>query len=173
MAKEINLLPIKEEQKKTNLGIVGRLKFVGIVLVIGIIGLLAGLLIASQVLVAIRTDTSRRIANTRTIVETYKEREILAKMIKDKALGIGGVLSDRFDFPALLQKYREIIPPEATLLSLVIDKEGKAAATVKVLSFETLGKYLLNLKTFDGVLVENISGNKEDGYKIDVQFNAF
>lgn len=143
-----------------------------LILLVVTMGIMGGLFILAQILVVMRKDTGKRIINAQEMVAAYKEKEVLARLVKDKTVGITGVLLDRFDFPTLFKKYREIIPPESTLTDLSAGRDGRISATVRTPSAEILGKYFTSLKIFKGVIIDSISGNKDEGYQAIVSFNA-
>lgn len=172
MSKEINLLPVAKERKGSGKGAFYRIRLAGVVLLATVMGVTLLLLVVAQIMVAVQKDTNRRLVNAKEAVTTYKDKEVLARLVKDKVAGLSVVLADRFDFPSLFTNLEKILPPEAVMTGLTAGKDGQVSTTVRVPSSKVLGAYLTSVQSFDNILVESISGNKDGGYDLVVNFHA-
>ncbi len=164
MLKEINLLPGKKEKKSDKARTVG----VGALVLAG--GILGGLVILGQILIAVRKETAMRIANAKTVIAENKDKEILRRMTKDRAREVRTVLDNRRDFPDFWKQIIRVLQAGAGVEKISVDAEGKTSLRMKSSETETMRALLENLKSFKNLSVDNIASKDGISYDIDFSF---
>lgn len=180
MAKDINLLPKEEVLLGKDQVKIQKARKLGLFFLGGVAAVSFILLISGQLLINQERGQMAKINNLEGIIENFKEKEIAARLVKDKAYGVEIALEDRIDFAILMDKVAKRNISGVDIDSIDIKKTGEINLTVKAVNSDSLTTYLSNfspasqsVKDFGGLIAKNISSDTSfGGYKVNLTFHT-
>ncbi|MDO8515415.1 MAG: hypothetical protein Q7S14_02860 [bacterium] len=173
MAFEINLLPDKKKDlsPEVELGL-GKARKAAVVILFLVLVIAAGTFAYGQAILAQKNSLETKIQNLETLITSYKEKEIVLVLLKNKVAGIKTVLDVRPDVSKEMSKINTLLPQDTEISSFKVDKTGIYSIEFIVKNSAVLDTLVEAFKksSYKNVGINSLSGNVKDGYKFSLDF---
>lgn len=179
MAKDINLLPEKENLTTGEEGALALVRNIGVGFLVVVAILAAAVFLYEQVLLAASRERAQRQDNLERMITNLKDREILLRLTKDKTTGIAQVINGRPDYAKVLDDLSSLLPGGMQLLELSVKSNGMVTLSAQADNSSALNTFLSALVStgngdakFRQISVDSLNSDKTGGYRVAITMKA-